>query len=86
MKPLNMVFELVRKFVPMDENEYAKLQDEGMRWDAKITDDDENKLKAFYAKYSRMWGVRLLCAIAYLWFVRKIPQWINPEIYEEEED
>ena len=85
MKPLDMAFELVRKFAPMKPEDYAQLRNEAEEWDSKILSTDENKIKSMYAIWTRKWGVRLFCAIFYIVLLRKIPMWINPEIYEAEE-
>ena len=86
MNGLTMVFELVRKFVPMNPEEYSQLRNEGEEWEAKLKADSENKAEQLYAKYSRKWGTRLGFAILYLVLLRRIPMWINPTVYEEKQD
>ena len=86
MNGLTMVFELVRKFVPMKPEDYAQLRNEGEEWESKLKSDSENKLEQMYTNYARKWGARLGFAVLYLVLLRRIPMWINPTVYEEKEE
>jgi hypothetical protein len=86
MNLIRLIFEIVRKFVPMDPNEYAQMRSEAEEWESKLKPDSENALEKFYCKYGRVWWFKLFNAVMYMYLLARIPIWINPNNTYEEED
>jgi hypothetical protein len=86
MRPIDLIFELVYRFVPMDQNEYAKLRDEATRDVATWHPEHENKFKAAYAKYTNHWMARLGLAVAYVPLVKYIGDFMNSSKTEQIEE
>ena len=97
MNIIDLLFKLLRKFVPMDENEFAKLREEGVNWYGNLRGDEEAIEKAekegdkglMLLKFKKMastWQFRTGCAVAYIVLVRKIYEWIEAPLERPEEE
>jgi hypothetical protein len=97
MNILKLFFALLRDFVPMENQEFSKMQAEGHQWlDAIRTDDDyindpnTKKTDVLLAKGKRasdMWYMRALFAVLYLWGKRQLTIYTNPTfVVPETED
>jgi hypothetical protein len=87
MRLLDLIFALIFKFVPIKEQDFAKLKSEAEAdWATVRTDDEaELNLKAKIKKYTDKWESRLIMAISYIFLVRWITDFMNPKDSEEEE-
>lgn len=88
MKLLDLIFALVYKYVPIKEQDFAKLKSEAEAdWAEVRTDDDaEMTLKAKIKKLTDKWESRLLMAVSYIFLVRWITDFMNPKTDSEEEN
>jgi hypothetical protein len=98
MNIIQLLFELLRKFVPFQQGEYAKLKDEAESWYEGIREDDEElqkKIKSGDKKAQLMikfkqlassWQARTLGAVLYIVLVRKIYEWMESPLERPEEE
>lgn len=86
MSPLEVLFYVCKKFTTINPEQFSQIQNEGLEWESKLKSDSDNKLEAFYAKYSRKWFSRLLCALSTIYFTKKIPQWMAPDKDDDENE
>lgn len=88
MKILDFLFALIYKFVPIKEEDFAKLKGEAEAdWALTRTDDEAPKtMKSRFKKFTDKWETRLGLAIAYIFAVRLITDFMNPKEEEKEED
>ncbi len=89
MKILDFLFALIYKFVPIKEEDFARLKGEAEAdWAQTRTDEDAPKtLKSRFKKFTDKWETRLGLAIAYIFAVRLITDFMNPkEDKDESED
>ncbi len=92
MNLINFLFALLKKHTPsesMDANEFANLYQEAQTWDMKQAETSDNKLTKLYAKYSRLWYVKVILMILYIpvniWLTRMTdPAYILGRDYEDE--
>ncbi len=66
---INFLFSLLRRHTPsesMDANEFSDLYKEAMQWDMGISQKSEKGWERFYAKYSRLWYIKVLLMILYI--------------------
>ena len=93
MDLLTLLFKLLLKFVPFEQGEYAKLHDEAKTWWNTIREEpkegeelskkDETLMKM--KKMASTWQVRVFGAVAYIWLSRKILEFLNAPLEEQEE-
>jgi hypothetical protein len=82
---ISLIFALVRKFVPVQETEYASMKMEADEWHQNIIGQnakEENSLNAFekfYAKYTSVWYFKLLLAVSYIFLVKYIQDFMTED-------
>lgn len=86
MNLLDLIFTLVWKFVPMKQDDWAKMKEEAEADVREWHPEHKNKFKAMYAKYNGRWYFRLALAVSYIPLVRGINNWINGSGNEEKEE
>ncbi len=86
MRLLDLIFDLIFRFVPMKQEDWAKLKDEAEQDVRTWHPEHDNKWKAMYAKHTNHWMTRTAFAIAYVPLVRWIGDWMNPTTKDEDED
>lgn len=98
MKLLDFGFALIEKFTPMSTTDrqelrndaatdYIKIKTEILN-DKKelIVDKKSLTLKQKVIYWSEMWQVRMVLALAFIWIVPLIQNWMNPQPVEDEDD
>ena len=85
MTPVELVFALVRKHVPMDGTELTRMEIEGKKdWEDMMAKDvaNSNALEQQVQKHGKKWYVRLFTALAYIplsiWLGREMNALNNP--------
>ena len=69
---IELIFKLVRKFVPISMDDYQRLYNEADDWRSKLNPDSSNQVEKAYVKYTNLWYVRLGLAVAYIPMVKWI--------------
>ncbi len=91
MNILQLIFQLVHHFVPMNSGDFARIKDEGEQWYSAIRIDDDvenpnllNKAK----KHAEQWYSKLGFAIMFIILKRKIWDYMNggADKLEDEEE
>jgi hypothetical protein len=86
MDIIELIFKLVKKFVPISMEEYQRLYNEADEWRSKLNPKSKNKLEKMYCKYMNLWYVRLGIAISYIPFVKAIMDMQRPPEIEESQE
>tara|TARA_B110000902_G_scaffold245806_1_gene300257 strand:- start:3106 stop:3378 length:273 start_codon:yes stop_codon:yes gene_type:complete len=86
MDLIELIFKLVKKFVPISMEEYQRLYNEADDWKSKLNPKSKNKVEQIYCKYMNLWYVRLTIAIAYIPAVKSIMDMQRPQELEQEEE
>jgi hypothetical protein len=80
---LELIFALVRQFVPVDEAELRKMYGDAQKWKLGLNPESENKIEALYCKYAHQWYIKLALAVLYIPLVRWIMDYMSPRNDEE---
>jgi len=72
MDLIELIFKLVRKFVPISMEDYQRLYNEADDWRSKLNPDSSNTAEKIYVKYMNFWYVRLALAVAYIPMVKYV--------------
>ena len=86
MDLIELIFKLVKKFVPISMEEYQRLYNEADDWKSKLNPKSKNKFEQTYCKYMNLWYVRLGLAIAYIPSVKAIMDMQRPQEIEQDAD
>jgi hypothetical protein len=87
MDIIELIFKLLKKFVPISLEEYQRLYNEADDWRSKLNPDSDKKIEQLYCKYMNLWYVRLGLAVMYIPAVKWIMDLQKPtEIAEESEE
>ncbi|MCF8298622.1 MAG: hypothetical protein K9J13_13830 [Saprospiraceae bacterium] len=76
---IDLIFELVGKWVPIDQNKYKQLYQEANTWQSL---GEDKPIKRLYDKIHKPWGVRLLIAVMYI----PLTKWIISFMRDDSED
>lgn len=85
MKLIDLIFELVRLYVPIKQEDWARMKDEADKDLREWHPEMDNKLKATYAKYNSYWWFQLAVAVSFIPLSRAIARYMNPKDEEDEE-
>ena len=86
MDLIELIFKLVKKFVPISLEEYQRLYNEADDWKSKLNPDSDKPIEKMYCKYMNLWYVRLAIAVSYIPFVKMIMDMQRPTEIEDEDD
>lgn len=86
MDLIELIFKLVKKFVPISLEEYQRLYNEADDWKSKLNPDSEKPVERMYTKYMNLWYVRLAIAVSYIPMVKIIMDMQRPTEIDEEDD
>ena len=96
MRITDFLFNIIDKFSPMseaDRNELrrdANIDYQQHKDSLKATEGKPKDVRSWIVFFSEKWEVRTVLALAYIWAVRKVHDWLNPEEdfeeYEEEDE
>lgn len=93
MNPIDLIFKLLSKFVPMDDASYSKAYSEGKDWWLQIridSDTKDNGILVMYKKFATKWYGVVAHAILYLVLFKEITNILssnnNQEKNDEEDD
>lgn len=100
MRILDFLFSVVEKFSPMSTTDRVELRDDAARDYQQIKDTilDKDKtkppkiepvkmdIKQKVVYYSEAWYVRLGLALAFIWVVRAIQDFMNPKKDDDDDD
>jgi hypothetical protein len=75
MKPLELIFALLRRFIDFKPGRISKLEDEAANWETKIRDGEDSPLKKLVTKCDE-WYIQIALAILFLFGVKYIGQWL----------
>ena len=84
MDLIELIFKLVKKFVPISMEDYGRMYNEADEWRSKLNPDSNNKFEQMYVKSMTQWYVRLAISVSYIPFVRYIMDIQKPTENEEE--
>lgn len=79
MKPLEVLFRLLMLFVPIPEDEYRKIKEEGNEWYLEL-DETKGGILGTFKKFSSQWYGKVFWAIMYIVGQRQIKFYMNPEL------
>ncbi|HAF28110.1 MAG TPA: hypothetical protein DCG75_03590 [Bacteroidales bacterium] len=86
MDLLELLFALVKKFVPVNGVKMAEIQHEAEVWEKNVLgkkeSDSPNIFEVWYKKLSQIWWFKLLLAVLYIPLFRGIMSIMNPETSE----
>ena len=86
MDLIELIFKLVKKFVPISLEEYQRLYNEADTWKSKLNPDSDKPVEKMYTKYMNLWYVRLAIAVAYIPAVKMIMDMQRPTEIDEDDD
>ncbi len=90
MKYIEFIFELLKKFIKLEDGRYEELKDKAFKWQNEYTDKDNAISKV--VKTGDLWYVQILMCFVYLFAVKGISEWMvstpDPNIrnYEDDEE
>ncbi len=85
MDIIEFLFQLVTKFVHLDEENLARMKRDANKWKGQLVPESENKIEAFYAKYMRTWWAQLALAVLFLPACKWVMEWMQPDTDRTEE-
>lgn len=87
MNLIQLIFELLKSFVPMDPTKRASLQIQGETWYKELDANPEtsNAFLVTLKEHGEKWFVQVGFAISYIFLSKFIHDFLNPS-EEEEED
>jgi len=88
MNPIDFIFLLLRKFVPIKETEYGSMKLEADAWHVKQIQEPqpgetESAFKKFYRQNSTKWYVKLALAVGWLAAIKMIADFMTEAKDEE---
>lgn len=86
MDIIELIFKLLKKFVPISLEEYQRLYNEADDWRSKLNPDSEKQLERAYCKYMNLWYVRLGLAVLYIPAVKWIMEMQRPQELEQDSE
>ena len=86
MDLIELIFKLVKKFVPISLEEYQRLYNEADDWKSKLNPDSDKPVERMYTKYMNLWYVRLAIAVSYIPMVKIIMDMQRPTEIDDEDD
>jgi hypothetical protein len=88
MNPIDWLFKILLRYVPVDETEFARMKNEAVEWYAGIdhTDPKTNELSAKFKKIFLDWRGKLVLAILFIPACRWVNNLVNPTIEDEDDD
>lgn len=85
MDLIELIFKLVRKFVPISMEDYQRMYTEADDWRSKLNPDSNNKVEKLYTEQMNKWYVRLTISVLYIPMVKWIMDIQRPDEEEEKE-
>ena len=85
MNPIDFIFKLLLRFVPIDEQEFGKMRSDANEWYASINMQEEN-ITTKFKKIFLDWRGKLVLAVLFIPASRWLQNLMNPEQFEEVED
>jgi hypothetical protein len=79
MDLIELIFKLVRKFVPISMEDYQRMYTEADDWRSKLNPDSSNKVEKLYTDQMNKWFVRLFIAVMYIPLVKWIMDIQRPD-------
>lgn len=88
MNLIQLIFELLKSFVPMADTKRNSLQMQGEDWYRNIDANPEtsNRFLVMLKTYGEVWYVQVLFAVSYIFLTKYIHDFINPTDEEGDED
>ena len=86
MDIIELIFKLVKKFVPISLEEYQRLYNEADDWRGKLNPDSDKAVERAYCKYMNLWYVRLGLAVLYIPAVKWVMDLQRPQEIEQVEE
>lgn len=83
MTPITFLYELLKKFLTIPKAEIIQMENEANQWAEKVTEQPNNAISRWYAKYANTWYVRTFFAAIFLFAVRWVQDFMNP-VYEDD--
>lgn len=80
MNPLMFLFQLILKYVPVDQTEFAKIKNDATMWYASIDPDKKETAgyERFLKKYGEDWRFKLGLAVLYIPVSNWLRDMVNP--------
>jgi len=89
MKPLELIFALLAKFIDFPSGRLSQLKDEAANWERKQKESEKDSAIKKLLQKSELWYVQVALAIAFLIGVKSIGNWLmsndQPDVIEDEE-
>ena len=85
MDLIELIFKLVRKFVPISLEDYQRMYTEADNWRSKLNPDSENKIEKLYTDNMNKWYVRLFISVMYIPLIKMIMDMQTPDSDNETE-
>jgi len=84
MNPIDFLFTLLRKFVPIKETEFASMHREAEDWHLKMIDKEpDNAFEAAYKAHAPKWYFKLALAVSWIFAVKGIANFLTEAKDEE---
>jgi len=80
MNPIDWIFLLIKKFVPIKEAEFASMKMEADTWHMKATATDAepaNAVMKFYKEHTTKWYIKLALAVSWLFAVKLVADFMT---------
>lgn len=86
MNLIQLIFELLKSFVPMNETKRASLQIQGEEWykDLDANPETSNRFLVMLKSHGEKWFVQVGFAVSYIFLSKYIHDFLNPS--QEDED
>ena len=88
MNPIDWLFKLLLRFVPMDETEFGKMRSDAFAWYSNIdvTNETENQVAVKFKKIFLDWRGKLALAVLFIPASRWLANLMNPTIDEDDDE
>lgn len=80
MNPIDFIFMLIKKFVPIKEAEFASMKMEADAWHMKATNGEEeptNPVMKAYKEHTTKWYVKLGLSVLWLFAVKAVADFMT---------
>ena len=88
MNPIDWLFKLLLRFVPMDETEFGKMRADAFDWYSNIdvTNEEANPVSVKFKKLFLDWRGKLLLAVLFIPASRWLANLMNPTVDDDDDE
>ncbi|MDN4163962.1 hypothetical protein QWY31_00535 [Cytophagales bacterium LB-30] len=84
MDLIKFLLRIATQFNALDSNDRLKIEEEAYQWKEQFL-KKENAFSKFYKEHLEAWYTKLFLSLFFLFAVRQISSWMNPEPIDDED-